>query len=203
MTDEVEALLSDSGNTYVTAAGIEDAIRWAMRRYEGVDPRVEVGTIDDVDDQVEYAIPAGFSGFLYAMHVWWPYDTAEEVPALTEASWFMIDDDTIRLRNAEPEGDYQIRVQYAAEHTLDGLDSATATTLDSRAEQLIITGAAGRSLLSNVRSEIDAVNVGDSEVAEWRRWAEGRLEEFERGLREVRDDKARGGVGGDARVSWG
>ena len=203
MTDEVEALLSDTGNTYVSTGVIEDAIRWAMTRYDNVDPQVAVGTIDDVDDQVEYDIPSEWSGFLYALHVWWPYDTSEDVPALTEASWFMIDDDTIRLRGVEPEGDYQLRVQYAARHTLNGLDSATSTTLDERAEQLVITGAGGRALLSNVRAEIDAVNVGDSEVAEWRRWAEGRLDEFAAGLNEVRREKARRGVSGDARVSWG
>ena len=202
MTDEIEALLSDSGNTYVTAAGIEDAIRWAMRVYETVDPAIAIGTINDVDDQVEYDIPAGFTGFMYAIHVWWPYDTSEDIPQLTEARWTMIDRDTIRLLDGEPDGDYQLRVQYATEHTLNGLDGGSSTTLDTRAEQLIITGAAGRALLANVRAEIDAVNVGDHEVAEWRRWADNRLKAFGDGLNAVRAGKVRTG-GSDARVSWG
>ena len=202
MTDEIEALLGDSGNTYVTAEGIEDAIRWAIRRYEGVDPRMALGTIADVANQVEYDIPAGFTGYKYIVHLWWPYDSTETPPALVEAAWGWMDANTFRLIDGDPDGTKDIRVQYAAEHTLSGLDSATATTLDSMAEQLIITGAAGRSLLTNVRAEIDAVNVGDDEVAEWRRWTDSRLKDFSEGLAAVRIAKAMTG-GADARVSWG
>ena len=202
MTDEVEALLDDSGNSYVSAAEIEDAIRWALHRYSVEDPRLAVGTISDVDGQAEYDIPGSFAGFLYVVTVWWPYDSSETPPLLYEVTWQMIDDDTLWI-DADPDGDYELRVQYAAEHTLNGLDDASATTLDSRAEQLLITGAAGRSLLTNLRNEIDQVQVSESETAEWRRWAADRLAAFEYGLGEVRREKAQRGVTPDARVAWG
>jgi len=64
--------------------------------------------------------------------------------------------------------------------TLNGLDGAGSTSLPADAENLIVVGACGYAAEERIQEE-----PGRSVPRRLKEWAEGRLREFERGLKQV------------------
>lgn len=200
MTDAIESLLKDSANDYFSTAEIQDAIEWALAVYSYRVRQREKGTIDDVDGSREYSLST-LTGLLQVTRVWWPYDSSDPAYPPKWVQWYMIDDDTLYLDvDTDPDGTDVIRVFYTKAHTIKDLDSATETTPDDMGCELLIVGAAGRAVLSQSRSVIDAINVSSEVVGDWEGWGRARLKEFYDTLDRINSSER---MVGDARVSWG
>ena len=81
---------------------------------------------------------------------------------------------------SEPQNADVVRVFYTKLHALDGLDGAGATTFRHDVETLLVVGASGFAAQERVME-----HEGRFVPTKLREWAEARLREFERGLREM------------------
>jgi len=201
LTDDVEALLKDPSNTYFSTDEIQDAIEWCLTEVNRVYHQREDTTIDDVEDTREYSL-SSITGLVAVTEVWWPWDASDPTYPPPRVHWFMLDDDTLYLDvDDDPDGTEDLRIFYTKDHTIEGLDGASSTTLDDYACELLAIGAAGRVVLGQGREAIDTINVSVEVAGDWEAWGRGRLEEFRRGLEGLRGREI--GRSGDARVSWG
>ena len=200
MVHAVESLLKDSANDYWSAAEIQDAIEWAIAEYSYRMKRRLKATMDDVDGSREYDL-SSITGLIDVTKVWWPYDSTDPDHPPNWVPWYMLDDDTLYLDvDTEPDGTQVIRIFYTAQHTLDGLDAASSTSIDDMGCELLIVGAAGRCVLMKSRDVIDAINVSSDVTGDWESWGRARLKEFYDSLGRVVSHER---MVGDARVSWG
>ena len=141
MRDKVELMLDDSGNAYWATADIDQAIRHAFFIVAELFPRRLVGTISDVDGQYEYDLTT-LTNWKEVIQIHWPYDSSDPQQPPNVADWQFIDQDTIVLTTTtEPDGTDKLRVFYTARHTLNGLDSDSASTMSEILEEIVIQGA--------------------------------------------------------------
>lgn len=159
---------------------LDEAIRWALGRYNEVNPEVTIDTVTLSADGREVDI-SGITDYTEIIRVWWPYtSTAPEFPP----NWrdFQVWPGDLLYINAdsEPQSADVVRVWYKKLRTISGLDSATSTTLPDEHESILLAGAAGFAAQERVQDE----------STRWvprklREWADARLREFERGLKKV------------------
>ena len=120
-------------------------------------------------------------GLLRVEKVWWDYD--ESAPGYPP-NWrqfevwpgaiLYIDDSDV------PTAGDVVRIWYKRLRTINGLDSATATTLPAQDEALIVAGGAGFVTQERVQEQPQR-----TVPRKLREWADARLREFERGLGRV------------------
>ncbi len=179
LRDHVESLLKDAGNALWTTGELDDAIRRALHRYSEMRPRELVTTLTLTAAGREVSL-AGVSDLLRPLRVWWPYTASEPEYPPAWARWDLHGPVTLFLDVAdEPQAGDVVRLFYAALHTIDGLDSATATTVPANDEETIALGAAGYAALARAAYATEAVTLSGETPARWRAWAEARLAEFE------------------------
>ena len=157
---------------------IDEALRWAIQRYSEVNPdRTEISlTLAATGREVDIS---SITDYVQIYRVWWDYDSADPAYPPDWRAFEQWPGDILFIKDgSEPATGEVVRVFYTRVHTLDGLDSASATTLPDDAETLIVTGACGY-----VAQEREQEQPGRSVPTKLREWAEARLKEFERGLR--------------------
>jgi len=158
---------------------LDEAIRWALGRYNEVNPETTIGSLTLAADGREVDISS--LTYLDVIRVWWPYtSTAPENPPNWRDFQVWPGDILYLDSDSEPQSADVVRVWYNKLRTISGLDSATSTTLPTQHENLIIAGASGFAAQERVQDE----------QQRWiprklREWAQQRLQEFERGLRQV------------------
>jgi len=177
--DNVEADLKDSTNVAWSAAELTRAIRWTLHELSWAMPRRAVVTLSAQEGVHEYSLAAaGILDLLFITEVWYPYTAGEPEHPPCSVAWRLLDDDTLFLDVAAVRAGEGIRLFYARPHTIEGLDSAAATTLSLEQEELISLGAAGYAALQRAQDAIGRVNISGQAPALWRDWGERRLREF-------------------------
>lgn len=170
---------------------IDEAVRWALGRFNEVAPQETNGTLTVSSAGREQSL-SSLTGLLKVTRVWYPYDSSD--PAYPP-NWVPYEQwgSTLFVKStSEPAAAEVIRVWYTKLCTISGLDSATSTTTPDDAETLIVTGAVGYVAEERIQEE---------PAARWRvpralrEWAANRLQEFERGLQDYARREAAGAAG--------
>lgn len=155
---------------------IDEAIRWALARYNDIAPQETIGTITLSSDGREISL-SSLSNLLRINRVWYPYDSsAPEYPP----NWVPYEHwgSTLFIKaGAEPASGETVRLWYEQLHTLYGLDSAAVTTLPADAENLIVTGA-----VAYVAEERVLEQPGWTPPRRFQDWAQSRMTDFQEGL---------------------
>jgi len=177
--DRVEALLTDSGNADWSTAELTQAIRLALSELSTLLPARAVTTIDAVDGQYEYSL-SSITGLVCVTEVWYPYLSTDDSYKLPHAvKWRMLDDVTLFLDvDDDPDAQYKIRLFYDQVQTLEGLDGATATTLNNAEKSVLVLGAAGYAALAKGRDLMNEVTIGSDVPQGYMDWGKARLSEF-------------------------
>lgn len=181
--DRVEQRLNDTGNSIWGTDWVDEGIRQALAEYSMSIPRGLNTTVTLSADGREVDI-SSISGLLYVERVWTPYTASDpEYPPNWRKFEHWIDAQVVYFPDSdEPQNGDVVRLFYGAAHTIQNLDSATATTLRSIDESLLITGAAGHAAVSRALDLQEQVTLGRAVAVSIERWGIARLDEFQREL---------------------
>ena len=179
LRDRVEAILQDSTNLTWSTADIDEAIRQALHRYQQVSPRETITALTLAAAGREVDI-SSLTGYLEVRRVWWDYDSSDPEHPPNWRDFEVWPGDLLWINDTqEPASGDKVRVWYTLPHTLEDLDSATATTFDLDHESTIATGAAGYAALfrsQEVTETVTADGWAPRNLREWGRLATDRFE---------------------------
>jgi hypothetical protein len=143
--------LMDSANAVFSVATVTEAIRLTVQEYSFAKPRSIIdASLTPANGAREISL-ATLTNIIDVFDLWYPYDSVNPDPMPIRPEYTMLDNDgvwSIYLNDTEGDGASKIRIFYHAAHTLDDLDSATATTFPKHVEPLMVMGAAGHCLLA-------------------------------------------------------
>ena len=173
-------VLGDMGGSRYSNAALDEALRWTLAAYGKVLLQVKTGTVTLNAAGREQSL-GSLTGLETILEVNFPYTSGDESPLIFEAWYFY-------TRSATPYihlgGDYVpaaadvVRVVYTTGHTIEDLDSATATTIPVTHEYLFANGAAGKAAMSRGSHLIEAYGSRASESGKLQEWAESTVKEF-------------------------
>jgi len=200
LRDRVEDFLKDATNADWSTGELDNAIRIALHELSLLLPARAATTVDAVTGQREYSI-SSISGLVWVVEVWYPYlSTHATYKKPHPVKWRMLDDSTLYLDAADdPDSAYKLRVMYDKLQTLEGLDSATGTTLNEQEKSLLVIEASGYAAMSLAVDKTDAVVLGGKTPENLGKWGWSRVEEFRRRLNEM---AAQEDSDDDARIGW-
>src|SRR5690606_22001873 len=78
-----------------------------------------------------------------------------------------------------------LRIWYSTDHSLEGLDGATATTIPAQHAGLLALGAAGFAVTSRRVTVAETANLNEGAARNLREWGEERLVSFYQHLRDL------------------
>lgn len=136
--------------TGFTNAELDQVIRRALEEYtraslnpnSPIRPRVKVDVLTPTNGTREQSL-SSLTGLMQVQRVWFPYVENSDPTWIDFELWWTDGAPVLFLTNTSGDGTSIARIFWYAPHTLNGLDSANATTFDARDENLILTGAAG------------------------------------------------------------
>lgn len=196
--DRVELVLADTGNLIYSTAELDEAIKAAVHEYTAVYPMLKEDDITLAADGREVSLST-LTGLVSVVEVWWPYDAADWPPNRVKI-WKQVDLAGVPylyfsdIYGSEPQSGEKVRVWYTVLHTLNGLDSATVSTVRADHENWIVTGAAGKAAMTRVVELEETTDVDVYVVESLRAWARTKLREFFVALEGIRGESARRGV---------
>lgn len=185
---QVELELKDTGNVRWSDGELTAHIRRALRAYNRVAPQRLAATLRASAGEREYSL-AGLSGLMEVTDLWYPWDEDHPTYPPPRPRWSLIGDGLLYLEvEAPPRGDGtdDLRIFYTAPHTIQGLDGASATTLDAQGEQVVILGASAYAAMQLAQSLMGTVTVSGWTPRQFQDWAMARAKAFEVCLEQVR-----------------
>jgi hypothetical protein len=184
MRARVQARLQDSGAARWSTDDVDEGIRTALEYYSRSSPAHAIGTITLAAAGREIDI-SSLTGLIRVEKVWWDYDSSD--PAYPP-NWrqfevwpgavLYIDD-----RTAPSSGDH-VRVWYTKQHTINGLDSASSTTVPAEDIDVLIAGAAHYAARARAVELAEAATVDDEVVDRLLKWADQEGDAFRYGVRQ-------------------
>ena len=113
------------------------------------------------------------------MRVWWDYDSSDPDHPPNWREFQVWPGDLLFIDDPEePTTDDTVRVWYTLAHTLNGLDSATATTFRADHESVIAVGAAAFAALFRSQVITETVTADGWAPRNLRTWGETMMERF-------------------------
>lgn len=186
LRDRVELILADSGNAIWSTDDIDEAIRQALHEYSKVRPQRANGTLDISADGREIDV-SSLTGLLSVYEIWCSYDSSDpEFPANRRAFNFWPDQQKLYVwDDYEPQNGDVMRVFYTKLQTLNGLDSATSTTVLGDDESLVAVGAAAYAATSRSVDLTEQVTLDRLTAQQVRAWGLSKMQEFRSGLKKI------------------
>jgi len=140
--DRVEARLQDATNATWSTADLDEAIRTSLEQFSKYNPDHALGTVTlGASDAREVDI-SSLTGLLRVERIWWDYDSSDPTYPPNYRQFEVWPGDVLFIDDRElPAENDVVRVWYTKAHTIDDLDSATATTVPAEDEGTIVTGA--------------------------------------------------------------
>lgn len=144
----------DPANAIFSTAVLDAALRQALADYTQANPLAAETVLTLPGDGREIALDS-LTSLLAVTEVWFPYDsTADEIfPPLRPRGFRLLWDDSSPILflnaadGAQPQSGDEIRILYTKPHTIQNLDSASATTPHAAHEPMLVRGAAGLAML--------------------------------------------------------
>ncbi len=176
--DRLETLLHDSTNVDWTAAVLQEHLRRSIREYSLVDPDPDKDVVVTVAGTRDISI-AALTDLVVVDAVEWPTGKWPE-----RFVQFRLRGTTLTLVvDAAPSAVENVNVYWGKLHVVTA--GAGSSTLPTRAEDVVVIGAAGYALLELARDSANAINVGGASAADrLREQGEAYLARFREQLRE-------------------
>lgn len=185
LRDLVELDLDDAGNATWSTDDIDRGIEKALRDYSQVNAQQAVGTVTLAADGREVSIST-LTGLTRVVKVWFPYVAADPVHPPNWVEWSLWGTTLFIMSGDEPKDTEVVRVFYHKEHTIDGLNGESSTTIPGHDEEVIVIGAGAYCALQLSRTAIEDAGIAADTPDFWLRWALARLDDFNARLRQVR-----------------
>lgn len=185
LRDLVEADLDDSANDTWTTAEIDRAIQRALGDYSHVRPQEITATLTVAAATREQSLST-LTGLIRVVRVWHPYTAAtpEDPP---EWRRFEHWGSTLRILDGDqPAVADVIRVYYTKPQTIKDLASATATTVPTEDEELIVLGGGAYAALEKARSSVVQAGISTDTPKHWEAWGKDRMAHFAETLRQIK-----------------
>jgi len=195
MTARARVLLQDTSGARYSAAEIEEGLRHALAELGRALPLLCAADLAVTQTGSELAL-VGLSGLSGVAAVQYPLDPADPAgsPRLDGRTMCLWLEDGPRLARSDGghfEAGQTARLTYTRPPRLAGLDGATATTLPPDAEALLVNGAAGFAASFRAVALSESFGSHLSDGSETERLAKRYLDEFRRGVRELRAARGR------------
>jgi len=186
LRDRVEQILQDTGNNIWSTDVLDEAIRQALHEYSKVNPQRVIGTVNLSSDTREIDI-SSLTGLLDVSRLWLPYDSSDpEHPPNWRRFEHWRDEELLYLPDDDEGASGEVaRVFYTKLQTLNGLDSASATTFPADDETIIATGGAGYAATSRAIDLVEKVTLDRLSSQQVRAWGLGKLQEYRSALKTV------------------
>ncbi|HQV45030.1 MAG TPA: hypothetical protein PK478_01995 [Nitrospira sp.] len=148
-------LMQDKASTIPPdpAPDMTEAVRQSLAQYDVDVPRSIIVDITGDGSAYDFALPAGFvDGASRVLSI--EYPAGEQSPVMLDPSRLTIyrtaSTSTLRFLDMTPGSGIVARLSFSAPHTLNGLDSAVATTIPTRHDEAFVTlvGSQGLFLLA-------------------------------------------------------
>jgi len=167
LRDRVEESLMDSGNTIWSTTTLDEAIRHALDEYfavlplRGASSLALTAVLSANGREIDIS---GISGLVDVIDVWGPYVAADDKPKVRKFD-FWLDQQIVYVSDGEAlETTETARIFYTKQHTLNGLDGASATTFRLGDDSLIVLGATGYACFSRATDLIEQVKIDQNAV---------------------------------------
>lgn len=184
LRDRVETQLSDSSNLVWSTGDLDEAIRQALDAYTLHLPHRAITSITLTAAGRE--IDVSSLTFTSIEHIWWDYDASSPDYPPKWRTFEVWPGSILYITDVEePAAGDVVRIWTTARHTLNGLDSATVTTVPDQHVSLLAQGAAAFAVLQRRVTVSTAVNDNEWAPRNLREWAEARLADFYRQLDEL------------------
>jgi hypothetical protein len=167
LISKVQAILGDDGSIFSTAT-ITAAIRQALSEWNMRVPTHAAVTITGVNDQYEYELSDEDANAVEIIDVLRQGDNNDELDvSLTYDDY--IEDERLffRLRSPVTSSDTLI-VRYTLQQTINGLDSATESTIPSHYNQAMIDGGAYFAIFVRAVSRVESINLSQDQSDNYR-----------------------------------
>jgi len=188
LISKVQALLGDDGTIFTTAT-ITAAARKALATYNQYLPTNAGTLIDAVTDQLEYELtdedPLA-TGILDILEQ--DSDQQEMDISITFDQYHEDNRIFFRLRSPLTTGK-TIIARYNIPQTINGLDSATETTIPAWMNDILITGIAGEALRSRAYARVEKINLNKDVSENYKALAKEFLSEYKTDLKRIAQDK--------------
>lgn len=196
----IRAMLIDASGTIYADATVDEALRQALAEYNNALPLERETVLILPGDGREIALN-GIADLRAVTDVYWPFDSLYEPwPPNQVKGFYVFWDDTqpvLYLNQIDgdgPQQDDELRLWYATNHTIDGLDSATETTIPKEHTSLLVAGAAGHAALMRTVDLTEVSSADQYMTGLLGVWAQRVLKEFRAALEAIKRWKARAGA---------
>lgn len=174
--------LQDVSNVRWATGDLDEAILQTIQQYTRQNPAVAIGSLTLAAAGREISLST-LTGLIRVLRVWWDYDSsAPDHPPhwrqfeVWPGAILYIDDPS------QPQATDVVRLWYTKSHTLNGLASASATTIPSEDIQYIIIGACQFALQQRVAELSETLNTDDQTVKNLQNLAEEMGKNFRYGI---------------------
>jgi hypothetical protein len=182
MRDRVEVVLQDTGNTTWDTDDIDEGIRQALEQFSRRRPQLKIDTVTISTAGREVDI-SSITDLVRVSRVWWPYDSSSPTYPPNWVHFETWPGSKIYITEpSAPAVDDVVRIWYTAEHTINGLDSATATTIPLDDESFLIDGAAAFAARFRAREIAETATVDAKVYERIDDWQKTMMREFSEGL---------------------
>ena len=156
---------------------LDEALRWALHRYNKINPDRTITTVTLSAAGREVDI-SSITDYLEIERVWWTYDSSDPSYPPYWRDFEVWPGNLLYVKaGSEPQISDVVRIFYSRAHSINGLDSASSTTLPTDDENLLVIGAAGFAAQERMHE-----TEGRYVPTKLREWAQARLAEFEKQL---------------------
>lgn len=200
LTARVAAALRDVTHETWSDEELTTHVRRALRGVTRARPRRLEAVIATAPGETIYSLDA-LEWLLAVLDVVYPHDPAAPRHPAERPPFRTLADGCLELLVDDPpagDGTDDILLVYAAEHTIEGLDGATASTLWPQAEEAVVLGASGYAVEQLALSLVGTVTIDDA-VTRYSDWAAQRVDAYRDALDGL---AALSRHQGDPRVVW-
>jgi hypothetical protein len=181
LRDRVELQLNDVTNATWSTGELDEAITQALDAYTLHLPRKAIGSITLSAAGREISLAS--ITYTDILHVWWDYDSTDPDYPPKFRNFSVWPGSLLHINDIEePAAGDVVRIWYTTVHTLNGLLSATVTTVPPAHDTIIAEGAAAFAVMQHRPYVAMAVNDNEWAPRNLKEWAEARLTDFYRDL---------------------
>ena len=189
LRDRLEQSLQDTANIKWTTNDLDEAIRQALAAYSEHIPLRAVTSIELTSAGREIDIST--VTYRNIERVWWDYDvTSPDHPPHWRDFELWPGDILFVSDPHEPASGDTVRLWYTTDHTITNLDEATATSIPTRHDSLIVQGAAGFAAAARRVTILEQLNLNEWAPRNLREWAERQLAIFYKRIDELATENA-------------
>lgn len=152
-------LLQDTGAATWATGDIDEALTEALDLYSELLPQRKIGTITLSAAGREIDV-SSLTGYIAIERIWWDYDSTDPAHPPNWRDFELWPGDIVYINDdSEPSASDVIRAWYTLRHTLNGLRSASATTIPEDAETPLVIGAAAIAAQMRARETSESLTV--------------------------------------------